>query len=161
MPQPAKSPTYAIYAVAAFGAGCLLTAMLKSNAELARSATPLFASWAAHGIGLATAMVLLVLLSQRPWQRTATAGKIPIWAYFGGFSGAVTVMATAIAANSVLGLAGTLALGLAGQVVFSLVADTFGLMGLAARKLSLRDLAALALIVAGSLMIILFAGAGR
>ncbi|MDR3496966.1 MAG: DMT family transporter [Ancalomicrobiaceae bacterium] len=165
MTPSAKSQSYVLYAAAAFGAGCLLTAMLKCNADLAHSASALFASFAAHGIGLVAATLILLALRQRPWRAgSANAGaataKIPLWAYFGGFSGAATVMATSIAANSALGLAGTLALGLAGQLVFSLAADMWGLMGLKARKLSLYDLAALALIGVGSLTIILEAGAG-
>lgn len=134
--------------------------MLKCNAELAHSANALFASWAAHGIGLVAAIVLLLVLRQRPWRATAVKARIPLWAYLGGLSGAVTVIATATAANSVLGLAGTLALGLAGQVIFSLAADLWGLMGLKRRALTRYDLSALALIVAGSLTIILFAGRG-
>lgn len=160
MTPSAKSQSYVLYAAAAFGAGCLLTAMLKCNADLAHSASALFASFAAHGIGLVAATLILLALRQRPWRAGSATAKIPLWAYFGGFSGAATVMATSIAANSALGLAGTLALGLAGQLVFSLAADMWGLMGLKARKLSLYDLAALALIGVGSLTIILEAGAG-
>ena len=44
--------------------------------------------------------------------------------------------------------------GLAGQVVFGLAADRWGLFGLPRRRPGARDLAALALICAGSLIII-------
>jgi transporter family-2 protein len=66
----------------------------------------------------------------------------------------VTVIATSVTVNSALALSGTLALGLAGQVSFGLAADRFGLFGLAARRLTWRDAGVLALIVAGSLLII-------
>jgi transporter family-2 protein len=69
-------------------------------------------------------------------------------------------MLTSTAVNTPLALAGTLALGLAGQVVFSLAADRWGLFGLPRRKLSLRDIGALALIIAGSALIILFGMGG-
>jgi bacterial/archaeal transporter family-2 protein len=47
-----------------------------------------------------------------------------------------------------------LALGLAGQVVFGLLADRFGLFGLPRRTPTTQDLGAVALICAGSLLII-------
>ena len=65
-------------------------------------------------------------------------------------------MLTSIAANTPLALAGTLALALAGQVAFSLAADKCGLFGLPSRKLDLRDFGAVALIFAGSALIILY-----
>ena len=74
----------------------------------------------------------------------------------GGLSGAVTVILTSMTVNSPLALSGTLALGLAGQVVFGLAADRWGFLGMPRRKADLRDYAALALIVAGSALIIFF-----
>ncbi|MNT57922.1 hypothetical protein D3C72_1953300 [compost metagenome] len=65
-------------------------------------------------------------------------------------------MLTSFAVNSPLALSGTLALGLAGQVVFSIVADRWGLFGLPMRRPDGRDLAAMTLIIAGSALIILF-----
>ena len=63
---------------------------------------------------------------------------------------------TSTTVNSPLALSGTLALGLAGQVIFGLAADRWGLFGMPVRIPRPRDLAALALIVAGSALIILF-----
>jgi transporter family-2 protein len=63
-------------------------------------------------------------------------------------------MLTSTAVNSPLALSGTLALGLAGQVLFSLAADRWGLFGLPKRIPRLKDFAALALIFAGSMIII-------
>ena len=85
-------------------------------------------------------------------------GRAPFWAYLGGLSGAVTVMLTSITVNSVLALSGTLALGLAGQVVYGLLADRFGLLGMTRRTPSAQDIGALVLILSGSLLII-FSGA--
>ena len=70
-------------------------------------------------------------------------------------------MLTSTTVNSPLALSGTLALGLAGQVVFSLAADHWGLFGLPKRRLELRDLAAVLLILAGSALIILVGMGGR
>ena len=63
-------------------------------------------------------------------------------------------MMTGVSLNSALALTGTLALGLAGQVAFSLAADRWGLFGLPRRRPTARDIAAVALITAGSLAII-------
>ena len=65
-------------------------------------------------------------------------------------------MLTSTTVNTPLALAGTLALGLAGQVVLSLAADFWGLLGLPRRRLDWRDAGAVVLIAGGSLLIILF-----
>jgi transporter family-2 protein len=84
------------------------------------------------------------------------APNAPWWAYFGGISGAATVILTSTAVNSPLGLSGTLALGLAGQVAFSVAADSWGLFGLPKRRPDMRDIVALGLVVTGGALIILF-----
>jgi bacterial/archaeal transporter family-2 protein len=145
-----------LYLVAAFGTGCLLTLMVHFNGELGRYGNGLFASWAAHGTGTVAALVFLGLLWMRPRPVAAEKPRAPWWAYLGGASGAVTVILTSIAVNSPLALSGTLALGLAGQVVFGLAADRWGLFGMPRRKAELRDYAALGLIIAGSAIIIFF-----
>ncbi len=157
MTDPASTRLNPLHLVAAFGTGCLLTLMVHFNGELGRYGNALFASWAAHGTGTVAALVFLGLL----WMRrrpavVADKPKAPWWAYLGGLSGAITVILTSLTVNSPLALSGTLALGLAGQVAFSLAADRWGLFGMPRRKAELRDYAALALIVAGSALIIFF-----
>ena len=147
-----------LHLVAAFGTGCLLTLMVHFNGELGRYGNALFASWAAHGTGTVAALVFLGLLWMRRRSAPTTAEKpgAPWWAYLGGASGAVTVILTSMTVNSPLALSGTLALGLAGQVVFGLAADRWGFFGMPRRKAELRDYAALGLIIAGSAIIIFF-----
>lgn len=140
----------------AFGTGGLLTLMVLFNGALAAFTTPFFSSLAAHGTGMVAAAIALVFLGKTAAK--SGLGRAPLWAYLGGISGAVTVMLTSITVNSVLALSGTLALGLAGQVVFGLLADRFGLLGMARRTPTVRDIGALVLIVGGSLLII-FSGA--
>jgi transporter family-2 protein len=137
---------------AAFGTGGLLSLMVLYNGTLAFHTTPFFSSLAAHATGTVAALLLLALL---PRARSGAALQpAPLWAYLGGLSGAVTVILTGAAMNTVLALTGTLALGLAGQVAFSLAADRWGLFGLPRRRPTARDLGAIALIAAGSLAII-------
>lgn len=142
--------------LAAFAAGGLLTLMMHFNGELARYGGVLFSSWTAHGTGTIAALIFVVMM-RSTWRAEDSIGtSIPWWAYLGGLSGALTVMVGSYAVNSPLALSGTLALGLGGQVVFSLAADHWGLFGLAKRQPGMRDLAALGLVMAGSAVIILF-----
>lgn len=149
-----------LHLLAAFASGGLLTLAIFVNGEAGRLGGTLFSSWLAHGVGTVVAVAVLALIWRRERAATKIAesqhGKAPLWAYLGGIFGAVTVMLTSTAVNSPLALAGTLALGLAGQVVLSLAADYWGLLGLARRRLDLRDAGAVILIAGGSLLIILF-----
>lgn len=141
---------------AAFAAGGLLTLMVHFNGELGRYGGALFSSWTAHGTGTIAALAFVLALRSK-WRAAGDIGRtVPLWAYLGGVSGALTVMITSIAVNSPLALSGTLALGLGGQVIFSLAADRWGLFGLPRRRPGLRDLGALALVMAGSAVIIFF-----
>ncbi|MFS2174376.1 DMT family transporter [Rhizobium pisi] len=145
-----------IYFAGAFATGGLLTFMVHLNGELARYGNPLFSSWTAHGTGIIAAIILLLLIHRRGTPTLGKAAGAPLWAYFGGISGAATVILTSTAVNSPLGLSGTLALGLAGQVAFSVAADSWGLFGLQKRRPDPRDVAALGLVITGAALIILF-----
>lgn len=141
-----------IHALAFFSGG-LLSVMLLANGALAEYTSPAFASWGAHATGSVTALVLLLLAATR--RKQTWIGGAPVWAFSGGLVGALIVTVTTIAMNSDLSLAGTLAIGLAGQAVFGLVADRLGLFGLPVRKVRWQDIVALALVFAGSMAIIL------
>jgi transporter family-2 protein len=160
IPGAARWPQIAV----GFGTGGLLTLMVLFNGMMGAATTPFFSSLAAHGTGTLAAAALVGLVLLRGGRRGAGAGgggpqaRAPWWSYLAGLAGAVTVMLSAVTVNSALALSGTLALGLAGQVVFGLVADRLGLFGLPARGTQARDLAALGLIAAGSLMIIFLGG---
>lgn len=150
--RPMTSPRL-LSLLAAFGTGCLLTLMVLFNGQMAAAGTPLFASWLAHGAGSVAAIAFLAglfLMGKRP----KLVAKIPLWAYFGGASGALTVMLTSFTVNSSLALSGTIALGLAGQVVFGLLADLWGFLGLPKRHPSRRDMASIGLILAGCIVLI-------
>lgn len=140
--------------LAALAAGALLSLMVHLNGEAARQGGALFSSWIAHGTGTVAALLVIPLWWKAIHRSDIPRGAIPLWAYLGGLAGAVTVIMTSTAVNSSLALSGTVALGLAGQIVFSLAADQWGLFGIAKRRLRLADAVALALIVAGSALVI-------
>lgn len=155
-PKPAHMTFRPLDLAAAFLSGGLLTFMVLLNGRLSLSGGPLFASWAAHGTGSLAAVILVLLFRDRG--RKATTGQMgpaPLWAYLGGVSGAITVILSSVTVNTALALSGTLALGLAGQVGFSLLADRFGLFGFPKRRPDLRDMAAVGCICTGSLILIL------
>ncbi|MBE9637976.1 DMT family transporter [Salipiger mangrovisoli] len=144
---------------AALCAGSLLTLMLLSNGMMAAHTTPIFASLTAHGVGTAVAVLLLALF----WLRAdkgpkAPRARAPLWAYLGGISGALTVVVSTVVVNSSLALTGTMALGLAGQVVLALIFDATGALGMERRLPRRNDLLALAAIIAGTLLIIFARG---
>lgn len=150
---PARSNP--LHLAAAFASGGLLTLMVHFNGMLAHFGNALFSSWTAHGTGTVAAVIYLALLYRKPRGEKVQKPKAPLWAYFGGVVGAAIVMLTSSAVNSPLALSGTIALGLGGQVIFSLAADLWGLFGLPKRRPDLRDLAAVSLILGGSALIIL------
>ncbi len=145
-----------LYFAAAFGAGGLLSLMVLFNGTLAAYGSLFFASWVPHLTGTVAALLFLLIL--RP--KRAQMVRPPLWAYLGGVAGAITVILTSATLNSALALSGTIALGLAGQMLSSLLADMRGLFGLPQRTPVSRDYVALTLIIAGSLILIFF-GSGR
>lgn len=154
MSRTRKNPS-AVHFFAAFGTGGLLSLMVLFNGTLAAYGSLFFASWVPHLTGTVAALLFLLIL--RP--KRAETVRPPFWVYLGGVSGAVTVMLTSATLNTALALSGTIALGLAGQMVFSLFADMRGLFGLPQRTPVRRDFFALSLIIAGSLILIFFGGA--
>ncbi|WP_426237880.1 DMT family transporter [Pararhizobium sp. DWP1-1-3] len=141
-----------VFAIA-LGTGGLLSLMVHLNGELAQFGNPLFSSWVAHGTGTVAALVLLAVF-YRIARKSGMNPPAPFWAYLGGISGAATVSLSSLTVNSPVGLPGTLALGLAGQLAFSFSADKWGLFGLPKRPLAGRDFVALALVLSGSTLII-------
>ena len=149
-------PANAIHFIAAFLTGGLLSLMVLFNGTLATYGSLFFASWVPHLTGTVAALVFLAVM--RP--KRAASARPPLWVYLGGVSGAITVMLTSATLNSPLALSGTIALGLAGQMIFSLIADMRGMFGLPQRMPVSRDYIAVVLVIGGSLILIFFGGAG-
>lgn len=81
--------------------------------------------------------------------------RVPRWAWLGGLPGALTVVLAAFCLNSPLGMAGTLALLLLGQLLFGALCDGLGWFGLARRRPQGMDLLATFLVMTGALLIVL------
>lgn len=148
--------------VLAIAGGALLALMIDSNSLLARHTSAVFASWVAHGVGAAVALLLVWLLDLVAGKPAGNAGRpasSPLWCYLGGVPGAFTVMLAALAVNGPLPLSGAIALMMVGQVLFGLVSDHFGWLRVPVRRLRPADLLVVLCVLAGSAMII-FGGQG-
>ncbi|MBT1159024.1 DMT family transporter [Aminobacter anthyllidis] len=140
--------------LSALAAGALLAVMIACNGLLAKHSAPVFASWAAHGTGAAAALLLVAGWSRIfKRQEAGTQKKGPAWAYLGGVPGALTVVLAAITTNSPLALSGTIAFMLVGQVIFGMAMDCFGLFGVAKRPFAATDVAVVALVLSGSVLL--------
>lgn len=139
----------------ALASGVTLASMIVVNSELATFSSPLLASWVAHGVGAVASLFVLLVVSALIGKKTSLMPKpgTPIWAYLGGIPGSFTVILAAVTVNSPLGLSGSIVLIMAGQVLFGLISDTFGLFGLHKRSMKIDDGIALFLMTAGCLII--------
>ncbi|OZG75205.1 hypothetical protein BTA51_02130 [Hahella sp. CCB-MM4] len=152
----------------ALSAGMLLAVMIDVNSLLAAHSSPMTASWIAHGLGAVGAFILvLAFRARQQWhcraeelEKAGPDKKInsPFWSYLGGIPGAFTVVLAAVTVNSPIGLSGSLALMLVGQVLFGMLCDYFGLFGIPRRQPALKDLKVVGCTLSGSGLII-FLGA--
>lgn len=137
--------------------GFLLALMLDYNGVMSKHSTPLFSAMVLHGVGTIGALFFIAIFSRalantKKLDRTDT--RIPLWAYLGGIPGALGVLLAAILVNTSLSLAGTFALMLTGQIIFSIFLDMFGLLGQPKRKLILKDFFVTLCVFVGSFIII-------
>ena len=139
----------------AFLSGTLLTLMLQINSSLAHSTSPMIASWVAHGVGMLSTLMLILLFRRNTAQVQPMTRKPPLIYYLGGIVGAFTVILAAMTVNGGMPLSSVVALSLVGQIVFSLFSDQFGFLGSTQRRISLNDIFAVMLVLGGSLMVIL------
>jgi transporter family-2 protein len=112
---------------------------------------PEWATLVSFAVG--TALIGLVLLLQRtPLPTASQAGEAPWWAWTGGALGAFYIFITILLVPR-LGVATTLTVLLAGQVVSGLLMDHAGVLGLATREITPGRLAGVALLAAGVFLV--------
>jgi len=132
--------------------GVLLALMINVNSELATTTTAFQASWIAHGVGAAIAVVLYAIFKSSG----KTRGQVVVqkWYWFGGIPGAFTVVLASVTVQSGIGLTGTLALALIGQFIMSIFIEHVGLLNQPIIKLSLVNAFPTLLVTVGALLII-------
>lgn len=98
------------------------------------------------------ALAAWILATRLPWPGTGEVARAPWWAWTGGFMGAFYVVVV-VALAPRLGVATTIALVVAGQMLASVALDHYGLFGMAVRPVNAwRGLGA-ALLVAGVVLL--------
>lgn len=136
-------------AVAAAGAATALQAPL--NARLATAvASPVNAALVSFAVGTVALLALALILHARP--DMAAARALPWYAWVGGLCGAVFVIAATWGVPR-LGVATTITLMVAGQLLLGLLLDHFGAFGAPQQPINLGKLAGVALVIAGVLLV--------
>ncbi|RZJ78775.1 MAG: DMT family transporter [Brevundimonas sp.] len=122
-----------------------------TNARLATAVgSPVNAAFVSFTVGALALAVLAAVFQTRPdWAATRA---LPWYAWMGGLYGVVFVVAAAWSVPR-LGVALTITLMVAGQLLISLFLDHFGALGVPQQPLSLGRAAGVALVIAGVLLV--------
>ena len=122
-----------------------------TNARLATAvASPVNAAFVSFAVGTAALGIMALALQTRPDIQATKA--LPAWAWAGGLYGVVFVVAAAWAVPR-LGVAMTVTLMVAGQLLLSLTLDHFGALGVPRQPLNLGRVAGVALVIAGVVLV--------
>jgi len=135
--------------VALAGAATALQAPINARMMTAVG-SPCNAAFLSFLVGTVALGLLALSLQARP--DMAAAKALPAWAWLGGLCGAVFVVAATWGVPR-LGVATTITLMVAGQLVLSLALDHFGAFGVPQQPLNLTRIAGVALVVGGVLLV--------
>ena len=135
-----------------FLAGMAMTTQAGLNNQL-RSAinSPLNASFISFIIGT-IAIGVVILFNKESFPSVKELQSVDLYKYAGGLFGAFFVNAIILSVKEV-GAANMFALLIAGQLFLALAFDHFGVLGMAVNPISLRSIAGVLLIVAGTYFI--------
>ena len=133
-------------------AGALIATQSGVNSQLARAAGhPVFAATISFVVG-SVALLACSFALRGAWAGTSALAQAPWWVWTGGLMGAVFVATTAWLAP-VLGAATLVSVAVAGQMVFALVLDHFGLVGFPVRTMSVGRAVGAGLLIVGVVLI--------
>jgi len=122
-----------------------------TNARLATAvSSPVNAAFVSFAVGTVALGLLALALQTRP--DVAAAKALPWWTWIGGLYGCVFVVAAAWGVPR-LGVALTITLMVAGQLLASLLLDHFGAMGVPRQPINWSKIAGVALVIAGVLLV--------
>lgn len=122
-----------------------------TNARLAGAvASPVNAAFVSFLVGTAALGLLALMLQTRP--DAADVKALPWWTWIGGLYGAVFVVCAAWSVPR-LGVALTVILMVAGQILISVVLDHFGALGVPKQPLNLTRLLGVLLVFGGVLLV--------
>ena len=123
-----------------------------TNSELRRVlGVPVLAALISFLVGTAALLVAL-LVSREHLPGGGAAGAVPWWGWIGGALGAAFVLMTVLVIPRA-GAAATLGAGVAGQLLASVVLDSFGLLGVARHQLTVPRVAGVLLLLGGVVLV--------
>ncbi len=141
-----------LYLLVCLVAGALMPLQAGVNAQLARwVGHPVTASLVSFAVG--TLALFAYTVAMRPQlPPLAALASAPWWVWAGGLLGSVFVTAAAAFAPR-LGAATFISITIAGQVLVSILLDHFGVVGFAARPVTVPRLLGALLLIAGVLLV--------
>ncbi len=136
-------------------AGAGVSLQLVMNSKLRQYAgSPMQAAVISLAIGLVVAL-LWCAVARYEWPTWESLRESPWWCWLGGFMGTLYLTSIVIVSPR-LGVAVSLGLIIAGQVVTSTIIDHFGMLGAAVRPATVGRLAGVALTILGISLIAIF-----
>jgi bacterial/archaeal transporter family-2 protein len=123
------------------------------NSQLARHlGNPIAANVFSFGVGFCV-LFALSLLFVRGLPPLSTLGHLPLYVIVGGGLLGATILTTSIFLIPILGTAAVLCLVMAGQLIGALLIDQFGILGLAAREVTVGRAVGAVVVLVGALMV--------
>lgn len=122
-----------------------------TNARLVTAVgSPLNAAFVSFAVGTVALGLLALVLQTRP--DVGAMKALPWWAWMGGLYGCAFVVSAAWGVPR-LGVATTITVMIAGQLLLSLALDHFGALGVEKQPLSLGRIAGVALVIGGVVLV--------
>ncbi|WP_312062219.1 DMT family transporter [Brevundimonas sp.] len=122
-----------------------------TNAKLVTAVgSPLNAAFVSFAVGTVALGVLALILQARP--DVGAMKALPWWAWMGGLYGCAFVVSAAWGVPR-LGVATTITVMIAGQLLLSLALDHFGALGVEKQPLSLGRIVGVALVIGGVVLV--------
>jgi len=144
------NPTLLAMIAVVFG-GAATALQAPTNARMMTAVgSPVNAAFVSFAVGTAALGILAVLLQAKP--DMAASRALPWYAWVGGLYGAIFVVAAAWGVPR-LGVATTITLMVAGQLLLSVGLDHFGAMGVPKQTISWGRVAGVLMVLGGVLMV--------
>ncbi|OAV45233.1 DMT family transporter [Lewinella sp. 4G2] len=142
----------AIYFLFAIVAGVMLPIQAGLNTEIGRKLdSPMYATLVSFAVG-SIGLILYLLFTREDWGAIKEAGTLPWYYWTGGLLGAVYVAAI-IVLTPRLGIALTFGLTVAAQMVFGVIMDHYGWLGVRESPINWMRVLGVFLIVAGVVIV--------
>lgn len=133
-------------------AGFLMPVQPAVNAMVAQVVkSPYISAFLSFLVGT-LALGFLVVLQRTPWPPIKDVATLPWWVWTGGFMGAFFVTMTIVAIPR-LGATSIMALLVSGQMLFSLLLDHYGWLGVPAHPINIWRVLGAALLLSGVVLI--------